>query len=104
MLLSRAASGERLRQASRGDSRYVAVGDNGTILSSEDGALWAPQTSGITNSLRDVVWNGSIFVAVGEQGTTVTGTADGSTWTAQILEHNDLIIGQLDYPPSSAAR
>lgn len=61
-------------------TRYVAVGDDGYVLTSTDGASW--DTSQLPNSpdLTDIAWNGSVHVAVGSLGTVYT-SPDGLTWT-----------------------
>lgn len=63
---------------------YVAVGNGGTIVSSNDAVTWTTQTSApaITANLNSVTSNGTTFVAVGANGTVVT-SADGVTWTTQ---------------------
>ncbi len=73
-------------------SRIVAVGDWGTIVDSADGSAWSwqgiQQVAGGTflpavrpQALRDVAWNGLLYVAVGRQGTIVTSN-DGRAWIA----------------------
>ena len=61
---------------------FVAVGPNGTVLSSPDGASWTSRTSGVTKTLYAVSGNTSVIVAVGEGGTVLTSTS-GATWTAR---------------------
>ncbi len=57
----------------------MAVGDNGTIITSPDGATWTLQASGTSSHLHGVVWSGTKFVAVGTNGTIIT-SPDGVTW------------------------
>jgi photosystem II stability/assembly factor-like uncharacterized protein len=67
---------------------YIAVGDNGTILTSGDGNTWTTQTSVTsltTSNLRQVTSNGNIIVAVGDSGTIVTSINGGATWTKPTL-------------------
>jgi photosystem II stability/assembly factor-like uncharacterized protein len=61
-----------------------AVGDFGAILATTDGgATWSPQSSGITRRLNSVFMASStVGWAVGDSGT-ILKTANGSTWTAQ---------------------
>ena len=74
-----------------GGSQYVAVGWNGTIVTSPDGATWTVQISnaGSTTRLHNVIWSGTQFVAVGGPPPSETGTGvivtspDGVTWTSQ---------------------
>lgn len=62
---------------------FVAVGREGTILSSEDGgATWAGQDSETSRTLNCVLAGADIFIAAGEDGELVT-SPDGETWTGQ---------------------
>ncbi len=63
-------------------SKYVAVGLNGTILTSPDAVTWTPSASGTTNLLCGLTWSSALglFVAVGDAGTILT-SPDGITWT-----------------------
>ncbi|MBI1766861.1 MAG: hypothetical protein HYR67_00625 [Bacteroidetes bacterium] len=62
-------------------SQFVAVGGNGTIVTSSDGITWTPRTSGY-NSLSGVTWSGSQFVAVDRWNGTILTSPDGITWTS----------------------
>jgi len=59
---------------------FVAVGDNGTILTSPDGTTWAKRNSGTSNDLYGVTYGNGLFVAVGQSGTILT-SSDGNSWT-----------------------
>ena len=61
---------------------FVAVGANGTILSSPNGMNWTARTpsANFTNTLRAVTAGGGQFVAVGEKGSIVS-SANGTSWT-----------------------
>ena len=61
-------------------SRFVAVGNSGTILTSLDGITWTRRTSGTGNALWGLIWSETQFVAVGEYGTILT-SSDGINWT-----------------------
>ena len=66
-----------------GDGLWVAVGDKGTIATSDDPRTrtWASRTSGVTDDLKDVVYNGSnLYVVVGKGGAILT-SLDTITWT-----------------------
>lgn len=63
-----------------GISRFVAVGDGGTILTSADGTDWTTRSSGTSRALYGVAFANHQFVAVGEAGT-VLASADGLAWT-----------------------
>ena len=51
-----------------GNSTFVAVGNEGKILTSPDGVTWTTRTSGTDNYLKGVAYGNSTFVAVGESG------------------------------------
>ena len=80
------AAGELRDVAIGSGGVYVAVGDNGTIWRSTDSAVtWSPISTGVTQHLRGVAWDGSKFVAVGSlsnggSGVVLTST-NGNSWT-----------------------
>jgi hypothetical protein len=57
---------------------FVAVGNNGLILRSTDGVNWTPQTSGTSNQLSKIAWNGSRFFVSGGGGGI---SSDGIQWS-----------------------
>jgi hypothetical protein len=65
-----------------GDSKFVAVGDNGKIAYSADGNVWtqASAPSFGTTPIQGVDYIGGKFVAVGWSGK-IAYSADGDTWT-----------------------
>ena len=65
---------------------YVAVGENGTIVTSSDASTWTVETSGTTNNLNGVSYNDtdSEFIVVGDNNTILT-SSDASTWTSSTL-------------------
>jgi hypothetical protein len=60
----------------------VAVGKDGTILTSPDGVSWTARTSGTSKSLSGVAYGNGTFVAVGGGGAILT-SPDGVSWTAR---------------------
>ncbi|MFD2328084.1 Ig-like domain-containing protein [Cohnella sp. GCM10020058] len=65
--------------------QFLAVGDNGNIITSSDGDSWEKVTVATDKSLYAVAYGGkdsqsSIYVAVGEEGTILT-SADGTDWS-----------------------
>ena len=48
-----------------GNGLFVAVGDDGTILTSTDAVSWVPQPSPTTKPLESVVYGNGLFVVVG---------------------------------------
>jgi hypothetical protein len=52
-----------------------------TVTADVQGSDWTNRMSGLPHALRDVIWDGDAFVAVGDGGTVMT-SADGITWAA----------------------
>jgi hypothetical protein len=65
-----------------GNGTFVAVGEDGAILTSPDGTTWTARNSGADIILLGVAYGNGTFVAVGEEGTLLT-SPDGITWTAR---------------------
>ena len=59
---------------------YVAVGTNGTILTSTDVENWSSAYSGTTNNLYEVEYGNGYFIATGYGGTLLAST-DGKSWS-----------------------
>lgn len=60
--------------------KFVAVGANGTILTSTNGMNWANRTTGSTSAqLRDVAYGNGLFTAIGTSSLLRYST-DGETW------------------------
>ena len=49
-------------------TQFVAVGANGTMLTSSDGITWTVSTSVTTYGLNGIAWSGVQFEAVGQYG------------------------------------
>jgi hypothetical protein len=62
-----------------GRDTFVAVGDNGTIVTSPNGAAWAATDSRTHQGLKKVAFGDPTFVAVGANGTILT-SPDGANW------------------------
>jgi photosystem II stability/assembly factor-like uncharacterized protein len=80
-------TGVTLEGVTFGAGVFVAVGEDGTIISSPDGVTWTPEVnpSGSTSTLEDVLYANGIFVAVGRGSQLVT-SPDGHTWTKQTYD------------------
>ncbi len=65
-----------------GSQLFVAVGWNGTIITSPDGLNWNQPSSGTAANLADVEYAAGQYVIAGWNGTLLT-SPNGSTWTAQ---------------------
>lgn len=77
------ASGSALRLygAAFGSGRYVAVGELGTVLTSDNGATWTSRTSGTSADFLTVAYGNGRFVAGGNSGVIRTST-NGVSWSA----------------------
>ncbi len=82
------------------DINMVAVGAEGTILTSTDGISWTRQSLGDTKFIFDVEWNGSVWMAVGVEGGGSGGgcgeaysSTDGYNWTVHDLGCPDILQG-----------
>jgi hypothetical protein len=64
------------------NGRFVAVGYEGTILTSPDGTNWTRQNSGSGRDLHALTYAGGQYVAVGKKGTVLT-SPDAIHWTAR---------------------
>lgn len=64
------------------DSRLqrVAVGDNGTVITSTDGINWSEETTPTNNYLSEIAYDGSQWITVGESGV-VLRSPDAKNWT-----------------------
>lgn len=73
------ASSLNSAQHSADGSLVVAVGNDGTIISSTNGQTWTKQNSTTINSLKKIMTINNSFVAVGLNGTIVT-SSNGINW------------------------
>ena len=69
---TRILEGDSLYGVAYGSGTFVAVGRNGTILTSPDGRSWTARTSGTSNWIEGVSYGNNTFVALGENGTILT--------------------------------
>ena len=58
-----------LMQLCYGQSEYIAVGNGGVILASNDGTGWSDKTSNTNFDLNDIIYDGDRFIVVGDSGT-----------------------------------
>jgi hypothetical protein len=70
---------------------FVAVGEQGVVLTSADGTTWKRKNSGAYLDLRSIVYGDGRFVGVGNGGTIVTCSND-TTW---ILGYCAIVTGFL---------
>ena len=69
----------RFNSIAYGNSLYVAVGVNGSIVTSVDRITWTPVYGGTSNTLNSVTYGNGTFVAVGAAGTIIY-SVDGAVW------------------------
>lgn len=93
--------GNHLHSVAWTGSRWVAVGNTGTVLTSPDAVSWTLRQSGTRSDLFAVVWNGSGLLALGGDGE-VLHSADGVAWT-QSQAQNASWTGGLDWNGSQYA-
>jgi hypothetical protein len=68
-----------LYMVAAGSGKYVAAGFD-ALLTSTDGATWAIVSPENQDNLRAAAWSGSLFAAIGIEGTLMT-SPDAITWT-----------------------
>jgi hypothetical protein len=78
--------GNSLNDVTWNGESLVAVGTNGTILTSRDALTWVARDSGTLTTIKAITWTGSQFVAVGgdywTSGLVIT-SPDGINWQIQ---------------------
>lgn len=64
-----------------GWQKFFLIGSAGQIYVSSDGITWATKTSGTTQTLWDICWNGFNLVVSGNNGVILTNSdGNGDTW------------------------
>ena len=74
--------GFTLHDVAWGNGTFVAIGEAGTILVSQDGQSWSVVQWGVFAKLSAVCFDGSQFIAVGEGGTMIA-SGDGTSWSSR---------------------
>lgn len=64
------------------NGHWLALGELGTILISNDGTNWSRVESGVADNLRDCAYGDGKYVIVGDWGTVLTST-NGISWSQQ---------------------
>ncbi len=72
--------GNILEGVTYGAGQFIAVGDNGTIITSTDGFHWSNQVSGTSVCLRGVAYTNGEYAAVGDNGVILIST-NGGNWS-----------------------
>jgi hypothetical protein len=84
--------GEDLFGITRGQNKFVAVGDHGAIINSTDGTNWNVRSFRTRSALQAVTYGNGRFVAVGDDGIILTST-NGDNWAAQQTPDDDTLRG-----------
>lgn len=73
------------RAIAYGAGRFVAVGDGGIVMTSDNGLDWTSRTAAASNNWKGVTYGAGQFVAVSNNGTgnRVMTSPDGITWTSR---------------------
>lgn len=74
---------QQLNGVAFGSSKWVSVGNGGTIITSTDASVWTARNSNTAEGLNAVYYENSLWVAVGSNGTILT-SVDGITWLSQV--------------------
>ena len=72
------------------NNQFVAVGDEGTVLTSKDGFNWTQVNSSTSNDLSSIVWDGTRYLASGQNGAIIY-SENGINWTKEKNITNDSI-------------
>lgn len=83
----------RMNKICWASEKFIAVGNDGVILTSKDATTWTPQTSTTSNTLWGIMWSGSNYVAVGNYNTILT-SPDAITWKKSLSsDSNEKLYG-----------
>jgi hypothetical protein len=75
---------EQLNSVTNNSGTYIAVGNNGVIVTTTDISSWTTvSTSGTTNNLNYVYYS-TMYIVVGDSGTILTSN-DAVTWNEQVI-------------------
>ncbi|MCP5521326.1 MAG: hypothetical protein H7A46_07240 [Verrucomicrobiales bacterium] len=69
-----------LNQVRYSGGRFLALGDNSTVISSEDGLSWTLHPTGYDRSVADIAFGNGVFVISGSDYGTVLTSYDLATW------------------------
>jgi photosystem II stability/assembly factor-like uncharacterized protein len=84
--------------------QWLVVGETGTALGSTDGDTWSSLTSGVTTDLRGVsLASLTVGIVVGDDGTILTTSNAGSTFTAVDGSYDDYVIYAVDMQSATVA-
>jgi len=76
--------------------RFVAVGDNGTGVTSTDGLTWASLVMGLAANLRGIKCHAGTFIAVGATGAILRST-DGQAWSIRTPPNSTVNLADVEW-------
>jgi hypothetical protein len=85
-------TGRTLAAVTYGGSQFVAVGDNGTIISSPDGYNWSNRVSGVSVFLHGVAYADGEYAVAGDGGTILVST-NLTSWTQMPAITTNTLLG-----------
>jgi len=60
---------ETLNSIAYGQAEFIAVGNGGAVIASNDGIIWSDKVSNTVQDINDIIYDGSKFIFVGNNGT-----------------------------------
>ena len=87
----------RKRGSAASANAAVFVGDYGSIVRTTDGVNFSSVSSGTSNHLYDVAYNGTNWAAVGYDGGTTYSNNDGANWSASNSGNNSHDLTSVEY-------
>jgi hypothetical protein len=87
-------SDKKLYGIAYGNNKFIAVGESGTVIRSDNGSVWGFRTSNSSGNLYSIAFGNDRFVAVG-YNTVIVSTDNGTvfTQTATSYDFNDISFG-----------
>jgi len=77
-------TGNVLSSVAYGNGLFVAVGNNGTIVASQNGTNWSQMNSGLAGNITGIAYGKGEFVAVSGPGPAhILTSRDGTNWSPQ---------------------
>jgi hypothetical protein len=67
-----------------GGGNFIAVGDNGLIITSSDGVNWVPEPSATGVRIENIIFDNGLFIATADGGVIMT-SGDGQDWAIHTI-------------------